>query len=168
MRAALTAFTLALLLAPAAAQAQCQGAPGVGAVAEYCEQVPSGSGGSTQPGDRATNAAPLSDRTAAKLAAAGADGAAVARLAGAGGGDKAGGTGGKGGTAGSAAGSGSKSAASQGVTPPADPSSSPLKAATAAVATGPTAGGTLLWVLVGLSALGAGAAVFSRRRNASH
>lgn len=47
---------------------------------------------------------------------------------------------------------------------PEDPSSNPLKAATTAASSGPVAGPTLVWGLVGMTAIGAIAAVVLRRR----
>ncbi len=129
----------------------------------------------------------VSRSTSQALQSAGADGAAVASLAGGssgGGSGKGSGGGGKSGSskssdgssgsgAGGSSGSGAGGAGGAGggsgtggggaVVAPADPSNSPLKATTKAVAGGPTVGSEFVWGLVGMSAIGAVAAVILRR-----
>lgn len=180
------AALLSLGGAPAAFAQGCTGAPGASAIQQYCEAVPRADGGSDRPGggggggsdsgsgggNSSGSGSGVSAQTSEALSGAGADGAAVERLAG---GDSA---------AAAPKGSGSKpkkssAKTSESTTPndddgavlaervdgPADPDGSPLKAATNAVSSGPTAGSGVVWGLVGISVLGAGAAVFLRRRN---
>lgn len=139
----------------------------------------SGSGGGTSNGSTGSGSG-VSRGTAEQLSAAGRDGAAVERLAGgtaegsSQGSSKSKKSGAK--TSGDKSASGSASGSDESgsggdagavkgiqVDGPAEPSGSPLKAATKAVASGPTAGDTLVWGLVGISALGAAGAVFLRR-----
>jgi hypothetical protein len=181
----LAACTLAL---PGVAAAQsCQGAPGASAIQQYCEAVPRGdggrdtSGGGSGSGGRGGSG--VNAATSKVLAQAGRDGAAVQRLAGGGSGAGNGSTKRKGqgngngngkqgssgqGSAGAGAGAGSGSAGAGGsgsaASGPKDPSGSPLNAAKNAASTGPAAGQAVAWSIVGLSVLGAIAAVGLRRQ----
>ncbi len=168
-RAALTALVATFLLTPAAAQAQCQGAPGVGAVEQYCESIPDGSGGRTQ--QTQSGSGSYTDSGAVPNAAAreldgSADGQAVLGIAGSGGSDggNASGNDGKG--------SGGKSEKAEGgsastVSGPEEPKRGVLAATTNAVSSGPSAGSGLVWGLVAITVLGAAGAVWSRRRGAT-
>lgn len=190
-RFALAAAVAALSLsAPAGVQAAgCQGAPGTSALEQYCEAIPDAAGGRQNPGrstgssngsgSSSNSGAGVSSSTAAKLSGAGADGAAVEQLAG---GvkkstakssssksskmsdDSADGSGVA--AAGGSGGPGGGAAAAGAVSAPADPSNSPLKAATKAVGGGPTVGGGLVWGLLAMTAIGAIGAVVLRRHNA--
>ncbi|MDO9355480.1 MAG: hypothetical protein Q7T55_17395 [Solirubrobacteraceae bacterium] len=184
---ALAAVSIGLGL-PASSQAQgCTGAPGASAIQQYCEAVPSADGGTDKPGgssnggsggsgsDSSSNSGSstgssdgVSAKTSRSLNEAGADGAAVERLAG---GSEA--TSSKGKSAPKAesvdpaeseATSDDGGVAAERVDGPSDPGGSPLKAATNAVASGPTTGSGLVWGLAGISILGVGAAVLFRRR----
>lgn len=178
--AAMAACTLAL---PGVAAAQsCQGAPGASAIQQYCEAVPRGDGGRDTAGGAGgaggRGGSGVNPATSKVLAQAGKDGAAVQRLAGGGpaagnggastskpkgkqGASKPGASGGgaASGTAGSGAGGTGGSASG-----PKDPSGSPLNAAKNAASTGPAAGQAVAWSIVGLSVLGAIAAVGVRRQ----
>lgn len=184
----LGSVVLAFAAPPAAFAQGCTGAPGASAIQQYCEAVPRADGGSERPGGSDSggsgggsgsggSGSGVSSSTAKSLSEAGADGAAVERLT-------------QGGStsetpkakkksekdaSSTAAGSGTGSGPTgsdgavlaERVEGPADPDGSPLKAATNAVASGPTAGTGVVWGLVGISVLGAGAAVFFRRRGDS-
>lgn len=176
---------------PALAQG-CTGQPGTSALEQYCEAVPRGDGGRDRPGSSGnggsgSSGSGVSSSTQRTLNQSGADGAAVAALA-------SGGGSGNGGSGSSGSGSGEKSkngkssksstksgSGSTGVTGssgtddagavkgvrvegPEDPSSNPLKAASTAASSGPVAGPALVWGLVGMTAIGAVAAVILRRR----
>lgn len=180
--AAVTASSATLLTAPMPALAQgCTGQPGTSALEQYCEAVPRGDGGRDRPGGSGSNGSGsgsgVSSSTQRTLSQAGADGAAVAALASGGSGSGGSGEGAskkssKSSTKKSSGGSSSGSAGSQDagavkaerVESPADPSGNPLKAATNAASSGPVAGPTLVWGLVGMTAIGAIAAVILRRR----
>lgn len=180
-RATALAVVIGVAMPAAGAQAQgCQGAPGASALEQYCEAIPRADGGRERPSSSGSGSggsgsqsgsgqsSGVSSSTSSALSKAGADGQAVERLA-------------SGSTAKSSKSSSGKSKSSKdsaaGSTPdqgavkservegPADPSSSPLKAATNAAGAGPTVGGGLVWGLLGISALGAAGAVFMRRGN---
>jgi hypothetical protein len=152
-------FALLCVLAPRAGAQSCKARPGSAAVEQYCEAIPSASGdqlsapdSQTSPGGRA-----VSSSTAATLRKAGPDGAAVLSFVG-----------------GQARGAGNKTHASTaaGASAPIDaslpraPSNNPLKAVASAADTGPTAGGGLVWVLLGgaVAVAGLGWRVFRRGR----
>jgi hypothetical protein len=85
----LVAFAAALLLpVPAATAQSCVAPPGTSAIDQYCEVVPNGTGGSSGvpgsgiPGSGGPSTPGVSRPTATALARAGADGRAVADLAG--------------------------------------------------------------------------------------
>lgn len=182
-----TSLALALLganlaLVPSANAGGCVGRQGASALVQYCEAVPTADGGRQSPGSpsaasssqtrQSGPASKSSSSTDKALSSAGADGAAVAAIAGISGrrdsSPDAKSTNGR--VASSAPGSGndgdreaqggSRSTVSQ----PADPAGSPLAATREAVETGPTAGPAITWSVVGMSALGAIAAVLIRRR----
>ncbi len=177
--AAVAAGPLAL---PGAASAQsCQGAPGASAIQQYCEAIPRGdggretSGGGSGSGGSGAGAPGVSAATSQALGQAGRDGAAVQRLVGGGSGGtsdkrkrtKDGKSGGSGNASGgSSAGAGGAGGGSTGgdASGPKDPSGSPLNAAKNAASAGPEAGQAVAWSIVGLSVLGALAAVGLRRQ----
>lgn len=171
--AALTLTAGALLAfgpgATTAAFAQgCVGQPGTSALEQYCEAIPRGDGGRDTPGPaKKGSGSTISKRTGSALSAAGADGAAVSRLAQ----DGSGAT-----QAAKAKQPPASVSATEGdagavkgltVQGPSDPDGSPLSAATSAVQSGPTAGPALAWGIVGMSAIGAIAALMLRRRAGS-
>lgn len=164
----------------------CTGAPGASAIQQYCEAVPTAGSKSQHAGEKSSSASTVSSQTAATLNASGSDGAKVEALAG--GAPSAsstkstsssassssknkkkksssGASGTSGGSGGSGSGGGSVAVKDLKVNGPSDPSGSPLKAASHAVASGPTVGGGVVWGLVGVSALGVLGAVFLRRRS---
>lgn len=179
---ALAACTLAL---PGVAAAQsCQGAPGASAIQQYCEAVPRGDGGRDTAGggngSSGRGGSGVNPATSKVLAQAGKDGAAVQRLAGGGPGasdgssnnakpggaknsSKQGSGSGSAGASGGAARAGA-GGSGDGAGGPKDPSGSPLNAAKNAASTGPAAGPAVAWSIVGLSVLGALAAVGLRRQ----
>lgn len=150
-RRTLAAALLAACCIPAGANgAGCVGQPGASALEQYCEAVPTAEGGRQAPGSGAGSG--VSSQTNQTLQASGADGASVAALAG-------------GAEAGSAASNNAQggSGAQPAVDGPADPSGSPLAAAARAVSSGPTAGPTVAWALVGIALIGAASALLRRR-----
>ncbi|MDQ8045614.1 MAG: hypothetical protein REI11_13500 [Patulibacter sp.] len=175
------------LVSGASAAGNCSSAPGASAIQQYCEAVPEANGGSQHSrsgsskssGSSGSSTSGVSSSTAAKLGSAGADGAAVEQLAGgttstgassSSKSDKKKDKDGAAGTTGSGSGGSGTGGGAAGavkgikIDGPSDPSGSPLKAATHAVANGPTVGTGVVWGLVGLSAIGAAGAIFIRRR----
>lgn len=182
-----TALVAGALALPGVAAAQsCQGAPGASAIQQYCEAIPRGDGGRDTSGggsgsggsNGSGSGSGVSAATSKALTQAGRDGAAVQRLAGGtssspskkdggkrggndrerGSGSSSGGGTGVGGGTGTGGGTGGTNAG------PKDPSGSPLNAAKNAASTGPAAGQAVAWSIVGLSVLGALAAVGLRRQ----
>ena len=156
--AALTASLAVLLIlaGPAGAQTDCVAPPGNAAIEQYCETIPSATGGS---GGGATAPTPLEPDARAELRAAGPDGQALAQLLASDGDARRPGSDASpdgasrrdAGKAGDATGA-PRGGTGPTATPPA-PASNPLGAVSSAIESGPTLGGPFGWAILGLSLL---------------
>ena len=161
---------------PVASAATCQGAPGASAIQQYCEAIPDAQGAHRGPKTPAAGGEsgqqPLPSGTSRELRAAGPDGEAIERLAA-----------GQSvpakpksttpspgqatpGTSGTSSGSDATTSGTNSVDDDAvdDPSTNVLTAATNAVSNGSTVGSGLAWGVLGMSTIGACAAIVLRRR----
>jgi hypothetical protein len=123
-----SAVALLAVAAPGARAASCQGPPGISALDQYCEVIPSGGSGGHSGGSTVDRAVPSG--TAATLAHAGHDGQLLLSLS----------------TAARAS-----ARVRPGVKPAAAPRTARLSGIGSALTKGATAGSAFVWILVGIA-----------------
>lgn len=155
-----------LVLVPTAtvAQSECSTAPGVGAVDQYCEAVPSGDGNRATTSGQPTPSYPSVDQRVASQLAKTPEGRALLRSTGT---DASTSTNTNTRTSRENLGSKGERPDYSGSTTPAGsdpsvPSNSPLRAVKSSVSTGSTAGPEIAWAAIGIAAVGC-VAVLRRR-----